>query len=338
MRLAGSPPRSKRGANAWLDGDCFNSCVDKLNSQQVRLSAFFDPSEVFMPTPRQIRARIRTAKNIQQITKAMKMVAAAKLRRAQDSVASARPYAEKMRDVMSSLSSGISGGVNHPLLRPVSGEPRNIGVILITGDRGLCGAYNSGVIKKAIETIRPFGADRVKMICFGRRGIQFFRRRGYEIVADQGVPANGLSFAETQAISSQARELFAGGEIDALYLVYTKFISAISQRPQSIQLLPLSNEQGQGEAGASSTDYIFEPGAEEILSELLPRYVDTQVYQALLESVASFHGAQMTSMSSATDNAGKMISSYTLQLNRARQAAITKEIAEIVGGADALSG
>jgi len=290
-----------------------------------------------MPTPRQIRARIRTAKNIQQITKAMKMVAAAKLRRAQDAVASARPYAQKMREVMTSLAGGISGGVTHPLLRQTAGEPKNIGIILVTGDRGLCGAYNSGVIKKALEIARPFGTDRVRMICFGRRGITFFRRRGYQIVAEHMVPANGLSFAETLPLSTAARDLFASGEIDALYLVYTRFMSAISQRPQTTEILPIHPETDAAAVQGPTTDYIFEPGAKEILSQLLPRYVDTQVYTAVLESVASFHGAQMTSMSSATDNAGKMISSYTLQLNRARQAAITKEIAEIVGGAEALA-
>lgn len=292
-----------------------------------------------MPTPRQIRARIRTAKNIQQITKALKMVAAAKLRRAQGSVSAARPYAEKIREVMDSLGSKSQGGVSHPLLRQTTGEPRNIAVIVISGDRGLCGAYNSGVIKKALEIIRPYSTDRVRMFTLGKRGTQFFRRRGYNILADHGVPPNGLSFAETLPVSSAARDLFESGEVDALYLVYTKFKSAISQQPTSIQVLPLTQDSQQSATIAGSAapaDYIFEPGPEEILSVLLPRYVDTLVYQAVLESVASFHGAQMTSMSAATDNAGKMISSLTLQLNRARQATITKEIAEIVGGAEAL--
>lgn len=290
-----------------------------------------------MPTPRQIRARIRTAKNIQQITKALKMVAAAKLRRAQESVSSARPYAEKIREVMASLGSKSQGGVSHPLLRQEAGEPRNIAVIVISGDRGLCGAYNSGVIKKALEIIRPYSTDRVRMFTLGKRGTQFFRRRNYTIVADRGVPPNGLTFAETLEVSRAARDLFEAGEVDALYLVYTKFQSAISQRPTSIQILPLSQDAPETTAPqGASADYIFEPGPEEILGVLLPRYVDTLVYQAVLESVASFHGAQMTSMSAATDNAGKMISSLTLQLNRARQATITKEIAEIVGGAEAL--
>ena len=291
-----------------------------------------------MPTPRQIRARIRTAKNIQQITKALKMVAAAKLRRAQESVGAARPYAAKIREVMDSLGGMSESGMSHPLLRQTSGEPRNIGIILISGDRGLAGAYNSGVIKKALELVRPYSTDRVRMICLGKRGIQFFKRRGYKVVAEHNVPPNGLPFADTQAISRVARELFENQEIDALYLVYTRFVSAISQKPESVQVLPLNPESAQssGAPAGPTKEYIFEPGPDEILSVLLPRYVDTLVYQAVLESVASFHGAQMTSMSSATDNAGKMISSLTLQLNRARQATITKEIAEIVGGAEAL--
>lgn len=288
-----------------------------------------------MATPRQIRGRIRVAKNIQQITKAMKMVAAARLRRAQEAVSAARPYADKMLEVMQSLSSGINN-VQHPLLRKVEGEPQSIGLILITGDRGLCGAYNSSVIRRALETVKPYGVNNVRMICIGKRGATFFRRRGYNIVAEHAVPATGISFSEAQALARTARDLFATGEIDALYLVYTQFFTAMTQKPRTVQVLPLEPPASQPEKAGSQADYIFEPNAEQILASLLPRYVDTQVYQAIIDSVASEHGARMTSMSSATDNAGKMISGLTLTLNRARQAAITKEIAEIVGGAEAL--
>jgi len=290
-----------------------------------------------MATPRQIRGRIRVAKNIQQITKAMKMVAAARLRRAQEAVGVARPYAEKMRDVMQSL--GASGGdsVQHPLLRRVEGEPQTIGVILVTGDRGLCGAYNSSVIRRANDLVRPFGPERAKLVCVGKKGATFFRRRGYDVAAENPVPATGISFAEAQAISRTGRELFANGQIDALYLVYTQFVSAMTQRPQTVTVLPVQPPQAEeGAAPPAAANYIFEPEPEAILGSLLPRYVDTQVYQAVVESIASEHGARMTSMSSATDNAGKMISNLTLSLNRARQATITKEIAEIVGGAEAL--
>lgn len=293
-----------------------------------------------MATPRQIRSRIRVAKNIQQITKAMKMVAAARLRRAQEAVAAARPYASKMREVLQSLESGgASAGVQNALLRRAEGEPQNIGIILITGDRGLCGAYNSSVIRRALDLARPYGPGRVKFLCIGKKGATFFRRREWEIAEEHPVPAPGMSFADAQGLARTARTLFEGGQIDELHLVYTQFVSAMTQRPQSVILLPIQA----AEASAADTapaggqaDYIFEPEPEELLSSLLPRYVDTQMYQALVESQASFFGAQMTSMSSATDNAGKMITGLTLTLNRVRQAAITKEIAEIVGGAEAL--
>lgn len=292
-----------------------------------------------MATPRQIRARIRVAKNIEQITKAMKMVAAARLRRAQEAVGAARPYAEKMRDVLQSLgASGAGAGVQNPLLRTTDGEPKAVGIFLVTGDRGLAGAYNSNGIRKALEIARPFRPEQVKLVCVGKKGAAFFRRRGYEIVAENPVPATGLTFAEAQNLSRAARELFENGQIDALHLVYTKFFSAMTQRPTSIQILPVEPPKAEEAAAnpAARASYEFEPNPEQILGSLLPRYVDTQIYQAVVESVASEHGARMTSMSSATDNAGKMISSLTLTLNRARQAAITKEIAEIVGGAEAL--
>lgn len=292
-----------------------------------------------MATPRQIRGRIRVAKNIQQITKAMKMVAAARLRRAQEAVGAARPYAEKMRDVLQSLEgAGAGRGVQHPLLRKIEGDPQNVGVIVVTGDRGLAGAYNSNIIRRTTDLIKSFGTEHTRLVCVGKRGAAFFRRRGYTIVAEHPVPATGLSFAEAQTLAHSARELFENGEIDALYLVYTQFASAMTQRPQTLQILPIQPTASgtQAEAPAPASGYIFEPDPAELLGALLPRYVDTQVYQAVVESIASEHGARMTSMSSATDNAGKMISNLTLSLNRARQATITKEIAEIVGGAEAL--
>jgi F-type H+-transporting ATPase subunit gamma len=291
-----------------------------------------------MATARQIRGRIRVAKNIQKITQAMKMVAAARLRRAQEAVGAARPYAEKMREVLTSLSAGLGGGsVQHPLLRRTDGEPRAIGVILITGDRGLAGAYNSNVIRRTNQLVKDFGPARTRLVCIGKRGATFFRRREYPIVAEHSAPATGISFAEAQEMSHAARNLFMDGEIDALYLIYTEFVSAMTQRPQTRQILPIEPpQQDESSVQGPAIDYIFEPSPEQILGSLLPRYVDTQVYQAVTESIASEHGARMTAMSSATDNAGKMITSLTLSLNRARQAAITKEIAEIVGGAEAL--
>jgi F-type H+-transporting ATPase subunit gamma len=288
-----------------------------------------------MPSPRQIRSRIRTANNIKKITYAMKMVAAARLRRAQDAVGAARPYAIKMREVMQSLGSQGTAGLRHPLMRVTDSAARNIGIMLITGDRGLCGAYNSSVIRKAVDLVRPFTTDRVRFVCIGKKGATFFRRRGYPVVAEHAVPATGITFSEAQALSKAARDLFEQGEIDELHLIYTQYVTALTQRPQSLQILPLQPAESAAPT-APAASYIYEPDPDQILASLLPRYIDTQVYQAVVESVASEHGARMTSMSSATDNAGKMISNLTLSLNRARQATITKEIAEIVGGAEAL--
>lgn len=295
-----------------------------------------------MPSTRQIRSRIRVAKNIQQITKAMKMVAAARLKRAQDRVQAARPYSVKMREVMGSLSQAGAGTVTHPLLEVR--EPARIGVIVISADRGLCGSYSTNLLKKAQETVKGYAPDQVRMLLVGRKGQVLFRRRGFPIAGEFDLNMTGPSFADAQAVARQARELYVSGEVDMIYLVYTRFLSALTQRPQQLTLLPISPDDiggttGKDIAGAEVSggdEYLFEPSADEILGRLLPRYVDTLIYQAMIEAVASEHGSRMTAMSSATDNAGKMISNLTLSLNRARQASITKEIAEIVGGADAL--
>ena len=298
-----------------------------------------------MPTMRQIRSRIRTAKNIQQITKAMKMVAAARLKKAQDRVQSARPYSEKMHDVMESLGRALAGSnIRHPLLE-VREPAVRIGVLAITADRGLCGSYSTNILKTTTELLKAYDPEDIRLIVAGRKGATFFRRRPYPVVGEYTVNMTGLTFADAQEIGRQVREMYISGEIDVLYLSYSRFFSALTQRPTVVQLLPITQEAGAGDEAAASTagggrgtseDYLFEPSAESILGRLLPRYVDTLIYQALSEAVASEHGSRMTAMSSATDNAGKMISGLTLSLNRARQANITKEIAEIVGGAEAL--
>jgi F-type H+-transporting ATPase subunit gamma len=291
-----------------------------------------------MATIRQVRQRIRVAKNIQQITKAMKMVAAARLKRAQDRVQAARPYAQTMREMMINLAQTVGGAVEHPLLAVRT--PRNIGFLIITADRGLAGSYNSAMLRRAAEMLRAYDRNRVKLYVVGRKGIQFFRRRGYTIVGEFSINNTGVTIGEAREITRVVREAFETEEIDELYLLYTRFYSAITQKPTDIQLLPIQTPRVEENAEAESTDIepIFEPSATGLLKSLLPRYVEGQIFQALLESTASEHGARMTSMSSATDNAGKMISSLTLQLNRARQAGITREISEIVGGAEALKG
>jgi len=295
-----------------------------------------------MASMRQIRSRIRVAKNIQQITKAMKMVAAARLKRAQDRVVAARPYSGKMREVMGSLGRALGGGgdTSHPLLE--AREPvARVGVVIISADRGLCGSYSTNVLKKAVEVLAPFTPEDVRLVIVGRKGQAFFRRRPYPIAAEYGINMTGASFAEAQEVARQVRQMYVSGEVDAVYLVYSRFLSALVQRPTSAQLLPIQADDLLAAADAApelagGEEYLFEPDAGAILGRLLPRYVDTQIYQAMIEAVASEHGSRMTAMSSATDNAGKMISTLTLSLNRARQANITKEIAEIVGGAEAL--
>jgi F-type H+-transporting ATPase subunit gamma len=286
-----------------------------------------------MASMRQIRGRIRVAKNIQQITKAMKMVAAARLKRAQERVQAARPYSEKTRGVMGSLAQAGGAGLSHPLLEVR--EANRIGVLAVTADRGLCGSYATNILKKSLETLSGYAPEQTRLILVGRKGQNFFRRRPYPIVGEYDMNMTGASFADAQEIGRQVRSLYVSGEVDVVYLVYTRFLSALTQRPTVIPLLPISTEAAD-DTPSGSDDYLFEPDANSILSRLLPRYVDILIYQALLEAVASEHGSRMTAMSSATDNAGKMISTLTLSLNRARQATITKEIAEIVGGAEAL--
>lgn len=294
-----------------------------------------------MPSMRQVRARIRVAKNIQQITKAMKMVAAARLKRAQDRVQSARPYAEQMRTVMGSLANAAGTSVAHPLLEQRTSIKR-IGIVAITADRGLCGSYATNILKKTAEVVRTCGPDGstpaledIRGIVIGRKGQAYFRRRGIPVAAEFAINMTGTTFGEATEISRKAQAMYMSGEVDVVYLVYTKFLSALTQKPTSVQLLPLSTDSDDAAAGTSE-EALFEPDAATLFGDMVPRSVDTLVYQALLESVASEHGSRMTAMSSATDNAGKMIANLTLVANRARQAAITKEISEIVGGADAL--
>ncbi len=286
-----------------------------------------------MATMRQIRMRIRVAKNIQQITKAMKMVATARFKRAQERVQQAEPYAVKMDQIIRELV-GCGVEVEHPLL---ARRPQNrIGVLIVTAERGLCGSYNTNVIRKAIEFLHPFPADSLRLYMVGKKGYTFFNRRGYPIVQTFAIDSSGVSFDNVNAVSRAIRSAYESGEIDALHIVYAQFVNVITQRPTVLSLLPLQPPSDEGAGPA--TDYIFEPNPQVLLSSLLPRYLITQIYQVLLEANASELGARITSMSSATDNAGKMISSLTLSLNRARQAGITTELAEIMGGAEALKG
>ncbi len=280
---------------------------------------------------RDIRRRIRTVRNIQQITKALKMVAAARLQRAQSRALAARPYADEMLAVMNRLAAA-TGEVQHPLLEVR--EPVNIGVLLITSDRGMAGSYNFNIVRRVLDMVLPYEKDSVKLISIGRRGRTILAKQGYSIAADFPMPSSEVSFPEVRQIGRTVRELFEAREVDVVHLVYTRFLSAIRQQVTDMQLLPVAPPEM--EQGQVAEEYIFEPRPEVLLGNLLPRYLDTQMYRAMLEALASEHAARMTAMSAATDNAGEMIDRLTLDFNRARQAAITKEIAEIVGGAEAL--
>ena len=286
-----------------------------------------------MANIRDLRRRIKSIKSTQQITKAMKAVSAAKMRRAQESVTAARPYAKRLIGVLGRVAS-VATGVRHPLLEVR--EPKKVVYLIITADRGLCGGFNSNVIRKAAAEIRDL--PDVGLICVGRKSRDFFRKRGYNIIQQYVGLGENINAAQAREIAQFITDKYSQGEFDAVYLVYSEFINVMVQRPMTVKLLPA--EPPRGKEGEKTTearvDYIFEPSAEEVLASLLPKYVTNTVYQGMLESKAGEHSARMTAMDNATKNASDMISRLTLTMNRARQAAITKEISEIVGGAAAL--
>ncbi|MFI8711613.1 ATP synthase F1 subunit gamma [Brevibacillus brevis] len=280
---------------------------------------------------REIRRSIKSKKDMRQITKAMKMVAAAKLRRNQDKAEAARPYADKIQEVIASIASGNSGS-KHPMLqnRPV----KKTGYIVITSDRGLAGGYNANILRKVVNTIneKHKSKDEYGIFVIGRKGRDFFSKRNYPLLEEvTGLPASP-AFADIKKIAGAAVQMFENEQIDELYLCYNKFQSAISQIPTVKQLLPLEAPESNN---ARAINYEYEPSSEEVLADLLPKYAETLVYSALLEAKASEEGSRMTAMGNATDNATDMINRLTLSYNRARQAAITQEISEIVAGANA---
>ncbi len=285
-----------------------------------------------MATLKQIRQRIKTAKNIQQITKAMKLVAAARLKKATDRVLEARPYADKLKELMGSLANAGELPA-HPLME--QREVKKAIVILVTSERGLAGGYNTTIIRKASDFVKDAGFS-VEFVTVGKKGFQFFSKRGWTIRKTVTMPSSGAALENAVDVTKVTLQAFESGEVDAIYVCYSKFYSAIRQVPQLVQLLPI--EAPVTEVKASGAEVTFEPNAEAVLNALLPRYFQTLVWQSLLEGTASEFGARMTAMTSATDNAGKMIHSLTLKANRERQAGITTEILEVVGGAEALKG
>jgi F-type H+-transporting ATPase subunit gamma len=292
-----------------------------------------------MPSLLDIRRRIRAVKSTQQITKAMKMVAASKLRRAQERIQQARPFATEMRRVLNSLASRVDPSV-HPLLderRTPRAGGREL-LFVITADRGLCGSFNTNVIKASAAFITENAGRQVALGLVGRRGRDYYARRGFEVRYEQINLFATLRFDHAQAIAKTAIEAFTGGEVDSVSLVYNEFKSVLQQRVVIDRLLPIPRvEIETAPAGAPPpVDYLYEPPPEQLFAHLLPSYVEVQVFRALLESNAAFYAAQMTAMDAATRNSGEMIEGLTLYMNKVRQAAITREIIEVVSGAQAL--
>ena len=287
-----------------------------------------------MPSLIDLRRRVRAVKNTQQITKAMKMVAASKLRRAQERITNARPYAVQMQHVLAGLAGRVDSSI-HPLLtvREVSPSSRTL-IISVTADKGLCGSFNTNAIKAATQAAVN-STTAVTLGIVGRKGREYFGRRGYHVEFEQIGIFQKLSFANAQTIATLAMDAFISGRADRVLLVYNEFRSVISQKVVVDQLLPIARTDAGGATVSDQTDYLYEPSAQRIFDELLPRYVEVQVYRALLDSNAAFYAAQMTAMDTATRNSADMIGSLTLYMNKVRQAAITREIIEVVSGAQA---
>jgi F-type H+-transporting ATPase subunit gamma len=298
-----------------------------------------------MPSLIDLRRRVRAVKNTQQITKAMKMVAASKLRRAQERIVNARPYATLMQRVLMSVASRVDPST-HPLLdaRPRRADSRTL-LIVVTADKGLCGSFNTNAIKAAGAFIIA-SPDTCQLGLVGRKGRDFFVRRGFDVMFEQVNIFQKLSFEDAQVIARAAVKVFTEGHVDRVMMVYNEFKSVISQRVVVDQLLPIAREEvdigpagrmmASPGAGFAPVDYLYEPSPQQIFDQLLPRYVEVQVARALLESNAAFFAAQMTAMETATKNSAEMIGTLTLYMNKVRQAAITREIIEVVSGAEAL--
>lgn len=288
---------------------------------------------------KEVRNRIKSVQSTQQITKAMKMVSAAKLRRAQDAITQMRPYAQKLQEMLSNIVSSSDGEVSMALAaeRPVE---RAL-VIVVTSDRGLCGGYNSNLIKLTKQVIREKYAAQhskgnVQVLPIGKKAYEHFTKNGFKVVPQFWEMFSGLSFEKVQAAARYAMDAFANKEFDAVELVYSEFKNAATQQYIAEQFLPVPKVTNA--ASAKKSDFIFEPGKEVLVAELMPKILNTQLYKAVLDGNASEHGARMTAMDKASDNANELLKSLKISYNRARQAAITTELTEIVSGAAALQG
>ncbi|HXY17167.1 MAG TPA: ATP synthase F1 subunit gamma [Gaiellaceae bacterium] len=295
-----------------------------------------------MASLQDIRRRIVSVRNTRKITKALELVAGARLRRAQTRIEEMRPYADRMQELMAGTSRAASSFRNLALMQ--RREVRRVAVLIVTGDRGLAGPFNGQVLRRAFElerTERDDGHD-IAWLVTGRKGASTLRFRRYEVAAQWAGFADKPTYADAQAVAHRLSELYTAAEVDRVVLVYNRYVSPLVQRVTTTDLLPIP-EHVLGGGGADETkarqgDFIYEPEPEEILQRLLPVYLETEIYRALLESAASFLAAQMTAMRNASKNAGELIENLTLAMNRARQAEITQEILEVVAGADALAG
>jgi F-type H+-transporting ATPase subunit gamma len=285
-----------------------------------------------MPSLRDIRRRIKGVKNIRQVTKAMNMIAAARLRRAQAKAESARPYAERLSEILKDVVASSGGASRHPLMaqRPV----KSVALVLVTADRGLCGAFNAGIIREA----QRFLIDQpvpVELITVGRKGREHFQRLGYTISQHFSQPSRDVRLEEVGTVAKRIISDYGAAKYDRVYLAYAKFVSVLRSEPAVIQLLPLA--QDDKAAKTAKTPYQFEPEADELLDILLPQYVEVLIYRALVESLASEQAARMVAMKAATDSASDMITDLTREYNGARQSSITTALLEVVAGADALA-
>jgi F-type H+-transporting ATPase subunit gamma len=290
-----------------------------------------------MPSLKAVRTRIASVKSTQKITRAMKLVAAAKLRRAQDAIVAARPYAQALAEAVAEVAAR-AGDDAHPMLQQRDG--RRLAVVTITSDRGLCGGFNANICRATHrfvdDKVKSKDADEVRVDVVGRKGRDYFRRRKVKISHEFPGVVGETALDRARELAITVGGDFIEGRVDGVYLVYNEFKSAMSQRVVTERLLPVMPAPAVAEGG--QTDFLYEPGKRELLNLMLPLYVQSQIYRAFLESIASEFGARMTSMDNATTNANEIIDRLTLQYNRARQAAITKELMEIVGGAEALKG
>ncbi|MBT5048303.1 MAG: F0F1 ATP synthase subunit gamma [Rhodospirillaceae bacterium] len=300
-----------------------------------------------MPNLKDLRIRINSVKSTQKITSAMKMVAAAKLRRAQEQAEAARPYSERMERMLKSLAEGLPSGAGGPALLAGTGKDDVHLLVVMTSDRGLCGGFNTTIVREARSVIKKLQNDgkTVKILCVGRKGRDNLRRDHASLIVESFVDIGrrSLGFADAEQISARIIEMFGAGEFDVCTVVYNHFRSVISQIVTTQQLIPFSADVGDGNDQSAEADtgdqravYEFEPDEQEILEVLLPRNLAVQIFHSLLENAASEHGARMTAMDSATRNAGDMIDDLTMTYNRTRQAFITKELIEIISGAEAL--